>query len=75
MLMYDKNIFDRYYCIISGKTKEIMAHSLYLKASSRFHTRKSFHSYAFLCLFCVANVNEWKIIIDPYIAKETSLWT
>ena len=54
MLMNDKIIFDRYYCINSAETKEKKVQkrnkygALYFTASSHFHTCKSF---SFLCSF------------------------
>ena len=53
MLMNDKIIFDRYYCINSAETKEKKKvqkrkkhGALYFTASSHSHTRKSFRFYA-----------------------------
>ena len=52
MLMNDKIIFDRCYCINSAETKEIGLQkrkkhgALYFTASSHFHPPKSFSFYA-----------------------------
>ena len=46
MLMNDKIIFDRYYCINSGQTQKIMVHYILQSHHIFLNTRKSIHSCA-----------------------------
>ena len=50
MLMNDKIIFDRYYCINSAETKEIRCRNernmVHYILQPHFHTRKRFRLYA-----------------------------
>ena len=68
MLMNDKIIFDRYYCINSAETKEIMVHSI-LQPHHIFIRVKAFGFYArsgrtsvshYYHMLCVAPGNEHK---------------